>query len=278
LFSFTYEDAYNGWMNWMQNLTATRPYMVLPGNHETECHSPYCFFYGYNLSNFTAFNTRWHMPSTESAGVLSMWYSWNYGPVHFISVDTETDFPNAEERDRGESKRFAAGHFAPDGEYLRWLEADLKAASEARKAGHGPRWIVAGGHRPYGDVEKEHVPLFEKYGVDLYIAGHGHAYVRGKPVNGTNYIMVGGAGCDEMPPAGSDRNFTCHWSKHECRQMFDPGWAVKLGTEVYQTDHYAFGVLEADSHTLSYRLIDSVNGETLDSLELGGSPKTAVVI
>lgn len=32
LVQFEYEDAYNGYMEWMQNITATVPYHVLPGN------------------------------------------------------------------------------------------------------------------------------------------------------------------------------------------------------------------------------------------------------
>eukprot|EP00434_Breviolum_minutum_P043017 symbB.v1.2.038317.t1/scaffold5927.1/size22389/3 len=39
---FTYETAYNGYLNWLQNLTASMAYMVSPGNHESECHSPAC--------------------------------------------------------------------------------------------------------------------------------------------------------------------------------------------------------------------------------------------
>ncbi|OLQ05700.1 Acid phosphatase [Symbiodinium microadriaticum] len=59
------------------------------------------------------FNHRWHMPSKTSGGRANMWYSFNVGPVHFVSINTETDFPGAEETDTGE--------------YLRWLEAAAKA-------------------------------------------------------------------------------------------------------------------------------------------------------
>ena len=48
------------------------------GNHESECHDPACVVnprkLGLPLSNFTAFNARWKMPSPESGGVDSMWY------------------------------------------------------------------------------------------------------------------------------------------------------------------------------------------------------------
>jgi len=41
------------------------------------------------------------MPSNESGGVLNMWFSWNYADVHFVSIDTSTDFPNAPEGKTG---------------------------------------------------------------------------------------------------------------------------------------------------------------------------------
>eukprot|EP00493_Phyllostaurus_siculus_P003740 UN03755 len=58
---FLYEKVYNGYMDWIQNLTTTLPYMVSPGNHESECHSPNCivnFFHGEALKNFTAYLNR----------------------------------------------------------------------------------------------------------------------------------------------------------------------------------------------------------------------------
>lgn len=117
----TYETVYNGFMNWFQNVSATMPYMVSPGNHESECHSPDCLIdlhgYGLKLNNFTAFNTRWHMPSANSDGVQNMWFSFDHGPVHFVGMNSETDFPGAEEQGTGDShdKRLPAGFFGRDG-------------------------------------------------------------------------------------------------------------------------------------------------------------------
>ena len=214
----TYESSYNGYMNWLQSLSSTMPYMVSPGNHESECHSPACIldpFLGRALMNFTAYNHRWRMPSASSGGVENMWYSFNIGPVHFVSINTETDFPGAEETDTGDSHIFwlKAGHFAGEGQYLKWLEDDLKAADAARKSGHRP-WIIAGGHRALGWIDKSGVKeLFDKYKVDLYFAGHAHTYFRDPPVragkvtssekrvfkdvDGYIQVIAGGAGSDE---------------------------------------------------------------------------------
>ena len=52
--------------------------LLFTGNHESECHDPACVVnprkLGLPLSNFTAYNARWKMPSQESGGVASMWY------------------------------------------------------------------------------------------------------------------------------------------------------------------------------------------------------------
>jgi hypothetical protein len=224
-FHFVYEETYSGYMNWLQNLSSNIPYMVSPGNHESECHIDTCLLkekeYGLRLNNFTAFNHRWHMPHATSGGALNMWYSFNQGLVHWVSLNTETDFPSAEERSHGDASSFPAGKFGRKGEYLQWLEADLKAAAANRAQ---RPWIIAGGHRPCcGDIPGV-AELFEKYGVAMYFAGHTHSYWRSKPTfanmsvpsglptipkstsfnagsgvaSATTYVTAGGAGCDEM--------------------------------------------------------------------------------
>lgn len=165
-----------------------------------------------------------------------------------------------------------AGHFAEDGEYLRWLEADLKAASESRANGTGPHWIVAGGHRPYGAITKYHVPLFEKYGVNIYFAGHGHSYARGAPVNGITYVMVGGAGCDEMPLVQEGTTCIATGSNRTC----DPGYAVPNGAEEFSTSQMAIGVLKADASVLHWQLLDSATGKVLDDITITST--TAIVV
>lgn len=147
-----YENTYNGWMTWMQNLSSTRPFMVSVGNHESECHSAVCLAEkekGQALRNFTAYNKRWAMPSASSGGVLNMWYSFNYGPVHFVGLNTETDFPGAGEEHTGDSgnKNLPAGGFGRSGEYLDWLARDLAAAASPANRTARP-WIIACGHRP----------------------------------------------------------------------------------------------------------------------------------
>lgn len=203
-FEFNYEKVANGWFNWIQNISASMPYMVSVGNHESSCHSPACFLdstLGEGERNFTAYNTRWSMPSGPSGGVMNMWYSWNVGGVHFVALNTETDFVGAGEENTSDEHFFPAGHFAPDGDYLKWLAADLAVAA----ADPTIAFIVAHGHRPFEDLPDDHsetlLSLFKAAQVDLYLAGHGHSYTRYDSAawgDGVVHIMAGGAGCDEM--------------------------------------------------------------------------------
>ena len=117
------------------------------------------------------------MPGPESGGVLAMWHSYDVAGVHWVAIDTSTDFPDAPEGTTGDSHMpwFPAGSFAPEGTYMAWLEADLAKAAAAVKAGSGTNFIVAYGHRPFEDLPAAHASqldaLFVKYGVSFYFCG-----------------------------------------------------------------------------------------------------------
>jgi hypothetical protein len=198
-----------------------RPYMVGPGNHEAECHSPACILDATlrdGLGNFSAYNARWKMPFASSNATSNMWYSFRYGSIHFVMYDTETDFPGAP----GDGYITRTGGF---GDQLAWLQADLAAAAADREAGL-VSWIVACGHRPFYSrvdanasgipksdstpaIQAAFEPLFNQYNVSLVISGHQHAYESVWPTfNGAvyrsfnqppfpTYIVSGSAGCDE---------------------------------------------------------------------------------
>ncbi len=267
---------------------------------ESECHGAFCMTekrYYENLRNFTAYNARWSMPSASSGGILNMWYSFNHGPIHFVSLNTETDFPGAGEENTGDSgdKRLPAGHFGPDGAYLRWLEADLKQASTLAQRTSRP-WIVAGGHRPYHEIESTVGPLFRQYGVDMYFCGHTHSYVRTFPgtssqdvetwharnhykdANATTTVVVGGTGCDEMPYIGEASSSSSSSSKGVApptlRGGHGPGsleaaTAAGFTAPAVATAELAFGILTvANASALHWQLHGSVTGDILDDLWL----------
>lgn len=52
-----------------------------------------------NQQNFTAYRHRFRMPSIESGAgtVENMWSSFDHGLVHYVMINTETDFPGSPE-------------------------------------------------------------------------------------------------------------------------------------------------------------------------------------
>jgi len=201
------------------------------------------------------------MPSQESDGVLSMWYSFNYGPVHVVSLNTETDFSDAPEGEYGDSGSTLGnkcGHFAADGKYLAWLEADLKAANESRSE---RPWIIAMGHRTWvhrdnepidPEVRDVHKPLFDKYGVDLYLAGHLHAYSRHVPVDGgTAIVVTGAAGCDEGLEGWPETHGNIN------------GYEYYSNGQVYQV-----GTVDVNRTTLVWKAYNSTSGKVFDEFTL----------
>jgi len=116
------------------------------------------------------------------------YYSFDYGPVHFVALDTERAFQDP-------SRRAAQ---------VAWLEADLGSATQP--------WKVAFFHRsPYSSgvvhgsdlaVRGTFTPIFERYGVRLALSAHEHNYERLVPWRqGTDfskppvqYVVSGGGG------------------------------------------------------------------------------------
>lgn len=104
-------------------------------------------------------------------GMPGRWYASTVGDVLFVGLDS-TDAENPAQ--------------------LAWLDATL--------ATNSTRWVIAAMHHPpfsagvHGsneDTRDSFVPLFERYGVDLVLAGHDHDYQRSVPIGGITYVVSG---------------------------------------------------------------------------------------
>ncbi|KAJ5939037.1 hypothetical protein N7466_002171 [Penicillium verhagenii] len=209
-----YEAILNAFYNEMAgNVTMDLPYFVGPGNHEANCDNGGSGDYTYSIcvegqTNFTGYRNHFRMPSEQSGGLENFWYSWDYGMVHFIQFNTETDFTDAPDLPGGSGEE-NAGPFAPNGTQVAWLKKDLASVDRKKTP-----WIIAAGHRPwYVDESKctacksAFEPLFIEYGVDIALFGHKHFYERLEPIandvidsnglnnpNATWYLVNGAAG------------------------------------------------------------------------------------
>ncbi|XP_076463658.1 acid phosphatase type 7-like isoform X2 [Babylonia areolata] len=241
----------------IEPIAANLPYMTCPGNHEMK----------YNFSNY---KHRFVMPGDELGE--KMFYSFNMGPAHIISLSTEYYF-------------FIYYGIVQPIEQYRWLEKDLIEANKPENRAKRP-WIITMGHRPMycsnknGDDCTRHEsiirtgipfihwlglePLYQKYGVDLALWAHEHSYERLWPVfdrkvyNGsvkepyTNpgapvHIITGSAGCQEIHD-----NFTKNTAE----------WSA------FRSDDYGYTrmTIHNSTHLYMEQVSDNKDGKILDSL------------
>ena len=101
------------------------------------------------------------------------WYSFDWGDIHFVALDTE---------------RVEAAQTA-------WLADDLSRNLLP--------WTIVYLHRPpyssgehgsHAAVRRAFTPIFADYGVDVVFAGHDHDYERTVAIDGVTYIVTGGGG------------------------------------------------------------------------------------
>ncbi|NLP09735.1 hypothetical protein GX408_04970, partial [bacterium] len=143
------------------------PIFTCIGNHDNSI--------DYAQTYLASFNLPHNNPdSTER------YYSFNYGHVHCIALDTNLDY-------------------APGTPMYEWLVQDLGSAMRKETRWtfvffHHPPWSEGWEGYPGEIKARTHlVPLFETYGVDMVFNGHTHDYERGF-LNGVYYIITGGGG------------------------------------------------------------------------------------
>lgn len=145
--------------------------------------------------------------AAQKLALAPFWYSWDYGMVHFVSIDTETDFPSAPD-----TSNLDAGPYGKPMQQVEFLKADLASVDRSVTP-----WVIVMGHRPWystggsdnicTECQTAFEDLFYQYGVDLFVAGHVHNLQRQHPTYKGNvdpaglnnpkapwYIIAGAAG------------------------------------------------------------------------------------
>jgi len=127
------------------------------------------------------------------------WHSFDLNGAHFLVVNTEKEFLD------------------PNGEQITWLINDLKNNKSTWTFAfqHIPLFTSGGNYYSRDRINVKNMlhPIYEKFKVDLVIAGHDHHYERSKPIGskqGNHAItyIVGGNGGTPMRYIGKPKEFS----------------------------------------------------------------------
>ncbi|MGL4737516.1 MAG: fibronectin type III domain-containing protein [Cellulosilyticaceae bacterium] len=137
--------------------------MPVVGNHEA--------YTSGEIDGITRFQDHFNLPTNGQGGQSETVYSYNYGDVHFASLNTEVSMDELEEQ-------------------MEWLKKDVKAANK--------RWNIVTLHKgPYlskrdlVDYRELMVPVFDELGIDIVLQGHDHTYIRTAPLKGGEEVADG---------------------------------------------------------------------------------------
>ncbi len=242
------QDAgqWRAWFNSVSVFGDAVPLAPVIGNHEAyslewkEC-LPASYTHLFNV------------PQNGLAKYPNQFYSFDYGPVHFVVLDT--NFPEME-------------NYQPNllADELQWLERDLAASKAQWKVVLMHRDIFIYGFGPESgrtqtktyllDFSYQLMPVFEKYKVDAVLTAHLHTYRRRVPLqgfapapqgSGITYILTGVAGDVRYPKL---------WGDFE----WDAATAPKPETANYMT-------LTADGKTLEFKAF-LPDGKQFDEVKL----------
>ena len=155
-----YTHQWQMMLNGNEEYLAQYPTMMVTGNHDASNDTAG----DYEIYKHMTFN----LPEPNSKKSYGTYYSFDYGDVHFICLDTcygdAIRTPNV------------------DSEQKAWLQEDLKNTTK--------KWKIVMMHVPvvsYKNINSSSITrLFAENGVDLVLQGDEHVYLRSQPINDRN--------------------------------------------------------------------------------------------
>ena len=156
---------YTEWEAWFAataGVMESLPILPIVGNHE--CYTPQRHF-----SRPEYFTAQFNLPQNGPSDLAGQVYSFDYGDVHLVILDSQA----------GEQARFLPDMLE---QQRLWLEADLAATTK--------RWKLVFMHRPiYGNktdgihtnLRRVFEPVFDRHRVDVVFTAHDHVYAHSGP-------------------------------------------------------------------------------------------------
>ena len=184
---------WQAWFNAVDGIANRIPFVPIMGNHET-------YDQNWKVRLPEAYLKYFVVPENGSRDFARYYYSFDYGPVHFIVLNSQWD----------ETEDFKSGLKE---EQIEWLRKDARQSTK--------RWKIVLIHKDVlqyrihnrperregiSDVGEAFMPLFEELGIDIVFTAHLHTYrnrghIRGDrhDSSGPLYILTGVAGNVRYP-------------------------------------------------------------------------------
>jgi hypothetical protein len=247
-----YAFLWEYFFNLIEPLATQVPYMVCIGNHEYDYlgqeFSPAGYGYGNDSGGECGvpYLKRFSMPQMQGAQE-DLWYSFNYGPIHFTIMSTEHNFTVGSPQ-------------------YNFLVQDLASVDRSVTpfvifSGHRPMYSSMGDWPPVRDILE---PVVVKYGVNLCLWGHVHNYER------TCGIVNGVcAETDDDAPvhvvigmAGNTYNLAWEGGFPEGGEEVEPEWSI------FRSITYGYTRFYANSTHLHMEFLTDQRNEVHDELWL----------
>ncbi|UCH04643.1 MAG: metallophosphoesterase [Candidatus Thorarchaeota archaeon] len=235
------------------------PFYSAPGNHESAIGD---WRQDYSFTNYTQYV---HYEDVAAAcGGTELYYSFDYGDVHFIILNTEDSWVD--------------DVFQCSTEQMTWLQGDIANVED-------DTFLVVAFHRPLYSVREarpdrwaqaetirdEFHGLFLQHDVDLVLNGHDHHYYRSLR-DGIYYVVSGGGGA---PPAGVDKDAPA-WQDGDIGFTEFHFCDVQVNSSHVTLDVHLLNGTTADSFTIPRP--DTATGIPMELLVLGIGGAAVVVI
>lgn len=226
------------WSEWFEAIgwvNRVIPAVATPGNHEYDriktLKNRVMGVREYKLSQF--WNPQFSFPENGPAHLEETVYYFDYQGARFISLNSNDRIP----------------------EQTPWLESVLM--------GNPNRWTVVTMHHPqfatrdgreHSEIRDAWTPLFDRYGVDLVLAGHDHSYAR----SGKVY---------EKQTVSNDRPGTVYAVSVSGPKMYEINPEHSDIYQMFAGDTQLYQIIRIDGDVLTYESKTCV-GEPNDSFEL----------
>ena len=200
----SYDYYGRNYFNYYYASMGSTPFFPCPGNHDymVQNAAPYLAVHAFPGEN---------VPAADRG----RYYSYDWGNVHFVSVDSNLGLERA---------------VNSGGPMLKWLDDDLRSTRQFWR-------VVYFHHPPYAtgpnqnDISslwaRQHiVPILEAHGVQVVFSGHEHSYQRSQcirrsrvvaPNTSIHYFVTGGGGAILYPVANSPMLATANSVHHYMR-------------------------------------------------------------